>query len=172
VPGVKVRAAIPHKLKLLEPLIAAWDEPSSNWGFYEPAEFAGCPQGCGIPASSSCRATATITLISLSSACPSPDSSLAHLSLLPIPSFLQPNYSWVVPDACGGWILIIILRVLTGPTFLSSISVCLKFYCATLMAEINMRGKIHQPFLGTGDKAGYFVLSTRVYREIYGLLSS
>lgn len=33
---------------------------------------------------------------------------------------------------------------------MSSISVLLKFYCATLMAEINVRGSIRQPFLETG----------------------
>lgn len=53
----------------------------------------------------------------------------------------------VVGDVCRGYTLIIILKLLTGPTFLSSISVVLKFCCAALMVEINVRGRIHQPFL-------------------------
>lgn len=94
-----------HQLKLLESLIAAWDEPSSNRGFYEPAEFPGSLQGCGISASSSCRTAAATALISLSSAC---------LSLSSQTSVWFPaSCSLIIP---GGWGvhgevgLIIILR--------------------------------------------------------------
>lgn len=53
-------AAITPQLKRLEPLIAAWDDASSNWGFYEPAEFPG-----SLPLrhpASSCREAAAIAL--------------------------------------------------------------------------------------------------------------
>lgn len=39
-----------HQLKLLEPLITAWDDPSSKGSFYEAAEFPGSLQDWGIPA--------------------------------------------------------------------------------------------------------------------------